>query len=553
MILSYILHGNIPFYDESSPHPDPILHEKLLRSKHDLLSFDIDTLVEHFSASRFSYSTQALPVNVLLDTLVRPLGETDDAQKKTCVKWQHDPARIVPHVVIGQTNTAGGQWEENPVHASWDIATLSYAGMISLPGYGFDEHYQRCNGEPMPIYLRPSRRAVAEYFAAYPDQVGISGSVHNGEKVTGVSRHADGFYIASHKIQCKHLVMASGIFDELIQPPPLLRPLVTLLDKQSNTCSDPLLVIGSGFSAADVIISAVACQKIIHVFKWAPSTSPSPLRACHQQAYAEYAGVYRRMKLAALSSSQQTPEKRPKTRHSFSNFDLSRDWTATYEGLPNTEILDVQQTDDGAGALVTFQMPNGRPVRRRVCGMAYVIGRRGSLDYLSPTLLQEVLPAEDTRRSDSTVSGQTLREKANDDFEVASGVFAIGSLTGDSLIRFAYGGCAFTAGKIMASASPTISASTSNSNSNSNTSPASLSSPPSPSKKAIAAAPPRTPERNGVKGVSLRESAVAGVVSRFQTPTSSPKIPAMNGLDGHEASPISLAEKHVPLDRRKEA
>jgi hypothetical protein len=31
--------------------------------------------------------------------------------------------------VVGKTKTSGGQWEDNPVAASWDIGTLSYAGM----------------------------------------------------------------------------------------------------------------------------------------------------------------------------------------------------------------------------------------------------------------------------------------------------------------------------------------------------------------------------------------------------------------------------------------
>lgn len=519
--MSYILHGHIPFYDESSPHPDHILHQKLCRSHSDLLNVDIDSLTGHFAASRFSYSTQALPVNVLLDTLVRPLGETDDGEKKTCVKWHHDPSRAVSHLVLGQTSSAGGQWVDNPVHASWDIGTLSYAGMISLPGYEFDQHYRKRNGGAMPIFLRPSRRAVADYLAAYPDQVGITDSIYNGEKVSGVSRYSNGFYLASHNIRCKNLVLASGIFSELIQPRPLLRPLVHLLDNQPGISPDPLLVIGSGFSAADVIISTPPCQKIIHIYKWAPSASPSPLRACHQQAYPEYAGVYRRMKLSALSCLQPQ-EKRPKPRHTNSEFDSSRDWKATYEGLPNTEILDVHLTDNGA-AIITLQTSrNEPPFQRRVCGLTYVVGRRGSLDYLSPALLQEILPEESRRDVSSVVSGHTLRERVNEDLELAPHVFVIGSLTGDSLIRFAYGGCAYAAGRIMPQAS-------------------------SKAMNGESKEPAANETRKGVRAL-LRQNS-----SRFQTPTSSPKIPAMNGLDGHEASPVSLAaERGFPLDRGKE-
>ncbi|KAJ9616581.1 hypothetical protein H2200_000300 [Cladophialophora chaetospira] len=520
LILSYILHGHIPYYDETNPHPDSILHEKLLRSSHDLLDLDINFLTEAFSASRFSYSTQALPVNVLLDTLVRPLGETEDAQRKTCVRWQHEPSRAVSHVLIGHTKEAGGQWVDNPVDASWDIGTLSYAGMISLPGYGFDVHYQKRHGQPMPVFLRPSRRAVADYLAAYPGEVGISDSIRNGEQVSGITRRGTGFFVPSHNIHCKNLVLASGIFSELIPPRPLLRPLVNLKDNQTGGSTDPLLVVGSGFSAADVIISSSPEQRILHIYKWAPSTSPSPLRGCHQHAYPEYAGVYRRMKLAALSSSRSR-EKRPRLGRNSSEFESSRDWQATYEGLPNTEIIDVQVEDDGISAMVTLKRAGKGevPFQRRVGSLAYVVGRRGSLKYLVPGLLKEILPQNENGSCcpvETLISGQTLREKANEDLEVAPHVFIIGSLAGDSLIRFAYGGCAYAGGKVMRQ---------------------------------------RLQDMNDTESANKVKSngGVKACLSRYQTPTSSPRIPAMNGLDGHEASPVSLAQKgDMQLDRRKE-
>ncbi|KAK5407260.1 hypothetical protein LTR06_008002 [Exophiala xenobiotica] len=600
LILSYILHGNIPSYDESSPHPDHILHDKLHgrhenNNNNDLLDFHVDALTDHFAASRFSYSTQALPINVLLDTLVRPLGETDDAQKKTCLKWRKDPSRAIEHVIIGNTKSAGGQWVDNPVHASWDIGTLSYAGMLSLPGYSFDEHYKRRNGRSSPFYLRPSRREVADYLAAYPEQVGIAKYIHNGQHVTRVSRRngGRGFYIGSHDILCKNLVLASGIFDTLIPPPAMLDPLLGLAPvtgvapspspspTSSSSAPDTILVVGSGFSAADVIISTPSNQKIIHVYKWAPTTSPSPLRACHQQAYPEYAGVYRRMKLAALSTPQSNSNyKRPRPRnlrsHS-SGFDISRDWKATYEGLPNAEILDVKLTGYGL-ATVTFTSSkeggggggggNERSsFQRRVSSLAYVVGRRGSLDYLSTDLRAEFLPPRDGGSSSGsgtgTISGQTLREQANEDLEIAPHVFVIGSLTGDSLIRFAYGGCAYAAGKIMKRSRSRLDDAATKKGSATTTAPA----------PATATAPITSAGRtlspgadnnvtivNGVRSSSIlnlnlnrSDGNASGHRSKTNTATSSPQIPAMNGLDGHEGGPMSLANGGgLPLDRRKD-
>lgn len=454
--MSYLLHGNIPQYIQYPPHPDTLLHAKIVKCP-DLLHLDIDRLTEHFEASEFGYSTQALLINVLLDTLIQPHGDTCDLEKTTNVGWKFRPEKSIPHLVIGNTTSPGGQWVENPVQASWDIATLSYAGMLSLPGYSFAEHYLRTNGKELPAFTRPSRRQVTEYFRKYPHQVEIDDAIHSGETVSGITRTEDGFYIRSHGIRCKHLVLASGVFSETIPAPAMLQPLLHLPGPSARPISPslPLLVVGSGFSAADVITSCPPDQKIIHIYKWAPSTSPSPLRACHQQAYPEYAGVYRRMKQAAIgiSTSIAQSRSRPKIRRaSNSAFDLSRDWELNYEGLPNTTITDVRV--EGESAMITLQTDDGSLLNRRISGLEYVVGRRGSLRYLSRDLRREVCGVEAVTSdvdndSAEMLSGQTLRPKVLEDLEVAPNVFAIGSLTGDSLIRFAYGSCTYTAGRIM--------------------------------------------------------------------------------------------------------
>jgi hypothetical protein len=333
---------------------------------------------------------------------------------------------------------------DNPVRASWDIGTLSYAGMLSLPEYGFEQYYQDTYAQPMPFYLRPSRRQVADYLAAYPSHVGIDSSIHSSIEISGGSRCPRGFHFASHGISCKHLVLATGIFSQLIPARPLLQPLLKLQPESETPSSHPILVVGSGFSAADIVISTPVDQKIIHIFKWDPAKTPSPLRACHQQAYPEYAGVYRRMKLAALAS-RTSRDLRPKpTRRKSSAFDLSRDWQTHYEGMPNTEITNVEIT--GSGAVVTLRDDAGEEFERPISRLAYVVGRRGSLAYLDSDILKELGVSSQNAR---LLSSQSLRARLIESVEVSKDIFAVGSLTGDSLIRFAYGSCASTAGLIM--------------------------------------------------------------------------------------------------------
>ncbi|PCH01382.1 Hypothetical protein PENO1_043050 [Penicillium occitanis (nom. inval.)] len=442
MILSYILHGHLPYYSADTPHPDSLLHAKLKDSPC-LLRPDLDGLTCHFGASLLSYSTQALPINVLLDTLLRPQGEVDDLGEVTNLQWHYKPHRAVPHIVVGNAPQPGGLWAmDDPIHISWDIGTLSYAGMLSLPGYTFADHYRNTTGNELAAFTRPSRRELADYLRAYPAQAGIADSFRDKTMVDGIHRVPGGFYIPSHRIRCKHLVLASGIFSHLIQPPPLLAPLLTL-PKSDPSCRYPLLVVGSGFTAADAIISAPSGQPILHTFLWNPNVRPSPLKSCHQQAYPEYAGIYRLMKRAALSSSSSRAGSRPKARRLAStSFLESRNWDDIYEGLPNCVVEDVQLKEDHA--IVTLALEDGTKLSRPVCGLVYGVGRRGALDYLDSSLRAEVL-RDANHSDDGMISAKTLRTKVMEDLEVAPDVFVIGSLTGDSLIRFAYGGCVYAA------------------------------------------------------------------------------------------------------------
>ncbi|MCJ1484272.1 hypothetical protein MMC06_004440 [Schaereria dolodes] len=446
LILSFILHGNIPYYNPLKPHPDPILHSKLLASPC-LLDIDVESLTAHFRASRFSYSTQALPVNVLLDTLLRPLADIEPGRHDSCVDWHYEPDKAIRHAVIGNTIQAGGQWADNTVAASWDIGTLSYAEMLSLPLYSFTEHYQNIYGSLPKDFHRPSRRAVADYLATYPRVVGIHRSIWTSVNIGNIARTPNGFSVGSHGIFCKHLVLASGVFSHLIPPRPLLQPLLTL-ENQIQDEESPLLVVGSGFTAADIIISAPTDRKIIHIFKWAPEERPSPLRACHPKAYPEYAGVYRRMKQSAFKNLGDASITSPMRRRRSNPFFKQRGHDDLYEGLPNTYIQHVLLHENSA--TLTMHGPTGQILERNISGLNYVIGRRGSLQYLDAALQKEVLSLESSTRDCSSISGQTLRPKTEEDLEVAPGVFVIGSLTGDSLIRFAFGGCIYTARELVA-------------------------------------------------------------------------------------------------------
>ena len=456
LILSYILHGNIPYYNASIPHPDPILHAKLQDSPC-LLDINVPDFTAHFSASRLSYSTQALPVNVLLDTLIRPLADTEPGAHASRVAWRYESEKAIDHVVLGNTGQAGGQWADNPVAASWDIGALSYAEMLSLPAYTFQDHFAKLSKAFSAEFHRPTRREVADYFAAYPKAVGIEASFRYSAEVADVSRTSRGFFIGSHGIYCKHLVLASGVFTHLIPARSQLQPLFHL-EKPCEKPEAALLVVGSGFTAADTIITNLSThpdQRIIHIFKWDPEERPSPLKACHPRAYPEYAGIYRRMKLAALNAANVDKSVMSPMRKSKANpfFDPST-WQQTYEGFPNTRIAEVIYPDNGRRdrATVVLEDSLGQRCERLVSNLNFHIGRRGSLDYLASHLQEEICTRDQLPRPNcnlTSLAGPSLRSKAEKSLEVASNVFITGSLTGDSLVRFAFGGCVFAAREII--------------------------------------------------------------------------------------------------------
>ncbi|KAF2461766.1 hypothetical protein BDY21DRAFT_388768, partial [Lineolata rhizophorae] len=535
LILSYILHGHIPFYDARTPHPDPLVHARLSARPNLLdLARTAAELDAHIASSLRYFSAQALPVNALFDSLLRPNADTAahgdwdgadegrdsadgaNAAPRSCIEWRYDPHMKVQHIVLGSAPRAGGQWAERDPHALTTtmpltkdgedvtaddigadaIGTLSYADMLSLPGYTFAQHHRRTHGGASPPpFLRPPRAAVADYYAAYPAAAGIADAERVGQTAAGVRRlpasGRPGFYVASHRIVAGSLVLASGTFSRAIPPPAMLAPLLQQPQPRAPAPGalhdrDPeeaLLVIGSGFSAADAILAArPPTRRIVHVFRWdRTGERPSPLKGCHSQAYPEYAGIYRLMKAAAAQQQQQQQQQaRPQQPPlSSSPFLTRRDWVATYTGLPNAAVESViwdeddaraQRDDDGndngdahccrrprhrrhraaAGpATVTLCLENGARAAFRVGALAHAVGRRGSLSYLAPELRRE---------DDGLISGRALRARVvaasaaaggRPDLEVAPGVFAIGSLLGDSLVRHAFGGCAVVAGRVL--------------------------------------------------------------------------------------------------------
>ncbi|KAK9448402.1 uncharacterized protein V1518DRAFT_441938 [Limtongia smithiae] len=532
LTLSYLLHGNTPVYEPPSAHspplrrPDPALHTMLSSHSDNLYGPLLHNLRLQRHLARLH--TAAAPANVispanyLLDALAAPDIDINiaDARANSCLSFVHRPEHARDHVVIGSSFMSGGQWASRDTPSR----TLSYADMLSLPGYSFPEFCRdtgvATDGGEFDPYLRPQRADVAAYYAAYPPQVGIEDSLLLNYTVLSLQRVASQLH--PHKfiaiIQCNDtgrlhmvttqaIVLASGVFTHLVPPDPMLypffadKPEATVTkppylalstttpsvivspseQKSSDDERDTVLIIGSGFSAADAILSVPASRKIVHMFKWDPKSKPSPLRSCHRELYPEYAYLYRLMKSAVGLTVKKSKL------DAGDNMVLG--FGERYEGVPNGTLLEARHGQ------VKIQLADGSILQRSVAEVKAYIGRIGVISYLSSSLRQEIgidgdqiwatkmsfrkricsragrwtalsldgravdeqyysltedMDDDDDDDDDDTSSKQYITEyAASHGFEVADGVFVIGSLVGDSLVRYTLGGCVVVAGNLI--------------------------------------------------------------------------------------------------------
>jgi hypothetical protein len=206
--------------------------------------------------------------------------------------------------------------------------------------------------------------------------------------------------------------------DSFTVVPPLCTP---PCENPSTHGPCPTLVIGSGVSAADVIKANTQGNSIIHIYKWNSQNNQCPLRKFDQELYPEYHEVYRKMKFATLMTEPCLPD-------FFKDFEFKDD---DYEGLANAEIFGL--SPDG---IVDIKLENGEKITRRVGKIELRTGRSGSLDYLSPRIFKQR----------GSVTKDTFRSVLDHNSEstplcIAKNVFIIGSLCGDTLVRFLHGSC----------------------------------------------------------------------------------------------------------------
>lgn len=216
------------------------------------------------------YSGNTNPVALLMDTLIAS-DESHFASlssKQPRISWkssadisQHYHVTPIQHVVFGSSPFPGGQWTSPSLMTSYtnyndtqdfsssyvtrnannstekevetssdDEKSLSYAEMLSLPGYSFSEFCTSNQNHDIPDFSRPQRHDIANYYSQYPSQLHLDDSFYSNTIVVNVDNNLDNTEngnrnfvvkyaylddpLTYHEIKTSIVVLASGVFEK---------------------------------------------------------------------------------------------------------------------------------------------------------------------------------------------------------------------------------------------------------------------------------------------------------------------------------------------------
>ncbi|KAF9354433.1 Oxidative stress-induced growth inhibitor 2 [Mortierella sp. NVP85] len=216
-------------------------------------------------------------------------------------------------------------------------------------------------------------------------------------------------------------LLASPTLQALDQNVPLSTNMTTT-ESPTLTTQLPIVIVGTGLSAADAILLIQEKQpwrRIIHIYKHFSASEPSPLKRCHRDVYPEYASVWVRMKKSAtlknsVQSYSSSSSSSPSSRHcsvfgdakSADSCDqckalLTKNESAeptqqqlsplctgcSYRGLPDASV---SSWDPVTGEIVII-LSHGVVIQERVAAVGVFIGKQVHMGFLKGSLSQELL------------------------------------------------------------------------------------------------------------------------------------------------------------------
>ncbi|OXU25827.1 hypothetical protein TSAR_007015 [Trichomalopsis sarcophagae] len=421
------------------------------------------------------------PLSLLMDQLQHPCLDAG-LDLPSLLDWkspeEHEEHKVVDHVVLGK-GPPGGAWHTlDP-----NVLTISLNRWMSLPGLDLRDWESNLSSQErkqkLPYFSEKTGNGtkstrvpigtVAAYYKDYVLKQGLEKYFRCGTVVTSVkpipgvpnSAKEYGWLVQGYESEtdqpfeyrCKRVVLATGTTDssnrlgvsgeetynwvthdfkdferKLDRFNSPLRTSLQINDqydsKDLKSGIEPILIIGSGLSAADAIMAArLRGISVIHVFRNNPNKpdrkkSLDKLQWLPASIYPEYHKVYEMMG------------------------DRGRHYPL-YKSLPDHVVVDFRVGADKytrtKTRMVTLCTPQGRLVSYRVSFAAVFIGSKPDLSYLQNSgigLGKTPDKPIDSRSNQIDVDVLTYQVKR----APRKGLYAVGPLAGDNFVRFILGG-----------------------------------------------------------------------------------------------------------------
>ncbi|XP_029991274.1 oxidative stress induced growth inhibitor 1 isoform X2 [Sphaeramia orbicularis] len=456
--LSYLLSGYTPYLSPDASHPNPLLHSKLHEQPHlSLLDQDLEYLCEGLEGRSSN------PVAVLFDSLLLPNSDFG-LDYSSPLAWQYEPARAVPHLVLGK-GPPGGAW-----HAmEGSMLTLSLANWMELPGLKLKDWMRDKRRNVRNDRATPAE--IASYYQHYVSQMALEQNFACGITVTSVTRQPgnqegsppcwrvmglqrrEGEELGGSRVLeevpfsllAHNVVLATGTHDIPAQlgVEGEALPFVchsfweleaAIARGELDQSSDPVVVVGAGLTAADAVLAAHHLNTpVYHVFRRSVTDPGLIFNQLPKLLYPEYHKVHQMM-----TQQQHQPGPSPPTpNHHSTSSSSSPSSSSSYPGylsFPRHTVVAFRPDRK-----CILESDSGQRTVVQVSKALVLIGAHPNLSFLPHNGRPlGIYPDEPItcRRNPIDVDPFTNRVVAAD----GPGMYAMGPLVGENFVRFLKGG-----------------------------------------------------------------------------------------------------------------
>ncbi|OTF70952.1 hypothetical protein BLA29_000713 [Euroglyphus maynei] len=463
--------------------------------------------------------TGANPISVLMDQLQHPNADFGE-RNPSMLKWTYRPDRRVDHIVIGSSESPGGIWHAIAKtcssklcsNSTTEMLTLSRRSLMQLPVLPIydDENHQNDSDGELPSDNRVPYRVVANYYRRYVNHFGLDEFFHNHTRATLLDwdpidqcfivdascRKSSSSNQRKYRVRyrAKRVVLAKGTstmprmlniqgetfpfvlhsltkLDVIIRQTQLLPCWrLPILSTSRTQSPDPILIVGSGLSAADaLILLSQRCQRrplrIIHLFRKSIRDRSLIFNqiATNDSNYPEYYQVFQKMKhsvqnnihcLECLPHHHSPPSSTSSSKQLSLRFEY-------YQAYQECILSSIQTTANGhRTATLEFLNKNksdstlcchcNRPINHqltvRITFALILIGSSPQLDFVNENIRQR-MARDSTAPIDHRLNPISIDPYTHECKDVP-GLYALGPLVGDNFVRYVQGGALAAANHI---------------------------------------------------------------------------------------------------------